>query len=369
MASNVFYVVMTCGVSMALTFLMMPVLLRICKEKGLYDLPDERKVHHNAIPRLGGLLFLPASLVAFVLALVLDAGGIGGRLTLRNSTLLMAVGVFLIYIIGIVDDLMGMKATHKFIVQLIAAMVMPFCGLLINNFYGLFGVYELSFWFSYPLTVFVILLIINSINLIDGIDGLASGLSLCMLVSFIYYFIRIEYTFVYAILSAGVFGTVFAFFCFNMFGSVEKNTKIFMGDSGSLFLGYVLAYLSIKHEMNNVDLLPYRSDALLVSYTLMLIPTFDLVRVALGRLFCGKPVFGADKTHIHHRVMDAGFTMHQAWAIIISLYFFFCLMNYLLDYLNMAYTWIFVLDVVVYVLFHAGCSLLIAHRRMENMAR
>lgn len=363
MASNVFYVVMTCGVSMALTFMMMPVLLRICKKKGLYDLPDARKVHHCAVPRLGGLLFLPAASVAFVLAMVLDAGGVGGWLTFRNSTLLMAVGVFLIYIIGLVDDLVGMKATHKFMVQFVAALVMPFCGLIINNFYGLFGIYELSFWVSYPLTVFVILLIINSINLIDGIDGLASGLSVCILSSFIYYFIRMDNTFVYAIVSAGVLGSVLAFFCFNMFGSVKNNTKIFMGDSGSLFLGYVLAYLSIKHEMNNPYYLPYRSDALLVSCTLMLIPTFDLVRVALGRLFRGKPIFGADKTHIHHRVMDAGFTMHQTWGIIIALYFFFGMMNYLLNDLNVAHTWIFILDVAVYMLFHAGLRLMAVHRR------
>lgn len=363
MLNDLCYVVLTGVVSMVLTFVFMPVLLKICKDKGLYDMPNERKVHHNAIPRLGGLLFLPASLVAFALAVVVDAGGVGGWLTFRSSTLVMAVGVFLIYIIGLVDDLVGMKATHKFAVQFIAAVAMPFCGLLINNFYGLFGLYELPFWFSYPLTVFAILLIINSINLIDGIDGLASGLSVCILAAFIYYFMQVQYTFVYAIVASGLLGTVFAFFCFNMFGKVENNTKIFMGDSGSLFLGYVLAYLSIKHEMNNVAILPYRSDALLISYTLMLIPTFDLVRVALGRLFHGKPIFGADKTHIHHRVMDAGFTMHQAWVIIIGLHFFFCLMNYLLADLHVAYTWIFVLDVAVYMLFHAGCSLLATYHR------
>lgn len=362
MESDVLYVVMSCVVSMVLTFMVMPFLLRFCKEKKLYDVPNERKVHQNAIPRLGGLLFLPASLIAFALAVVLDSGGVGSWLIFRSSTLVMAVGIFLIYIVGVVDDLMGMKAIHKFAVQLLAALAMPFCGLFINNFYGLFGFYELSFWFSYPLTVFVILLIINSINLIDGIDGLASGLSVCILTSFIFHFMQTEYTFVYAIVAAGVLGTVFAFFCFNMFGSVKNNTKIFMGDSGSLFLGYVLAYLSIKYEMNNEAILPYRSDALMVSFTLMLIPTFDLVRVALGRLLRKKPIFGADKTHIHHRVMEAGCTMHQAWWVIIGLHFFFCLVNYFLIYVDMSYTWIVLLDVLLYMLFHVVCNLVISHR-------
>lgn len=363
MINVIWYVAAACGVSMVLTFAAMPVLLKICRVKGLYDHPDgERKVHHVAVPRLGGLLFLPASLVAFTLMFLLEQGA-GERLTLRSSTVVMAVGVFLIYIIGLVDDLVGMKAWHKFAVQLVAALAMPFCGLLINNFYGLFGLYDLPFWFSYPLTVFTILLIINSINLIDGIDGLASGLSVCILASFIYYFLQMENTFVYAIVAAGLLGTVLAFFCFNMFGSIRSNTKIFMGDSGSLFLGYVLAYLAIKYEMNNPAILPYRSDALLISCTLVLIPTFDLVRVALGRLFRRRPVFGADKTHIHHRIMEAGFTMHQTWGIIIGLHFFFCLVNWLLAYLNVSYTYIFAADVLLFMLFLKACALLAEHRR------
>ena len=95
-------------------------------------------------------------------------------------------------------------------------------------------------------------------------------------------------------------GSLVAFFYFNMWGKAEKGTKTFMGDSGSLFLGYAIAYLSIKYATNNPVVLPYRGDALLISYTLLIVPTFDVIRVALFRLYRGKPIFEADKSHIHH---------------------------------------------------------------------
>ena len=169
------------------------------------------------------------------------------------------------------DDLVGMKAGHKFAVQLVAALLMPFCGLLVNNFYGLFGLHELPVWFSYPFTVFVILLVVNSINLIDGIDGLASGLCICILAAYVFLYLQMERTFVYALVASGLLGSLVAFFFFNMWGKAEKGTKTFMGDSGSLFLGYAIAYLSIKYATNNLAVLPYRDDALLISYTLLVV--------------------------------------------------------------------------------------------------
>lgn len=308
-------------------------------------------MHCNAVPRLGGLLFMPSMLVGLALTLFLSADG--GVLSLKVSTIAMAVGAFLIYIIGAVDDLIGMKANHKFAVQLAAALLMPFCGLLINNFYGLFGLYELPFWFSYPFTVFVILLIVNSVNLIDGIDGLASGLCICILMVYIFLFLQMERTNAYALVASGLLGSLLAFFRFNMWGSAERGTKTFMGDSGSLFLGYVVAYLSIKYATCNPAVLPYRPEALLVSFTLLVIPTFDVIRVALWRIYRHRPIFEADKTHIHHMVMDAGFTMRQTWCVIMGLFVFFCMLNGLLYAAGVGDTWIVLLDVFCFCLFHA----------------
>lgn len=351
MDSRADYMILTCLIGMAMTFVSMPFLLSFCRKRGYYDLPGGRKVHHCAIPRLGGLLFMPSTLVALVSVLILSSQGV---LTLKVSSLAMAVGAFLIYIIGTVDDLVGMKANHKFAVQLMAALLMPFCGLLINNFYGMFGLHALPLWFSYPFTVFVILLIVNSINLIDGIDGLASGLSICILLAYIFLFLQMERTFVYALVASGLLGSLLAFFYFNMWGKAEKGTKTFMGDSGSLFLGYVIAYLSIKYATDYPNVLPFRSNALLISYTLLIVPTFDVIRVALFRLYRGKPIFEADKTHIHHLVMAAGFSMHQAWLVIMGLFLFFCGLNAVLYAWDVSDTWIVVSDVIVFCLFHAG---------------
>lgn len=364
MTANLWYLLLALVISLLLTFAAMPFLLKFCRLKGYYDMPNERKVHHNAIPRLGGVLFMPSAMVAVAVSLALYALGQGGVILVKWNSVLMAVGAFLVYIIGAFDDLFGMNANHKFLVQLVAALAMPVCGLLINNFYGLFGLYELPIWFSYPFTVFVILLIVNSINLIDGIDGLSSGLCICILTAYILLFMRMENTFLYAFVAAGVLGSLLAFFYYNMFGDAAKNRKTFMGDSGSLFLGYVLAYLSIKYEMNNPMILPYRGDALMTSFTLLLVPTFDVIRVALTRFFCGCPVFQADKRHIHHRVMEAGCSMHQAWCVILSLAIGFCVVNYaMLSVLMLPHTWVVIVDVLLYMGFHYILSLLIACRR------
>lgn len=352
MTEEQYYIILSICVGMGVTIGAMPGLLNFCKVRGYYDQPGGRKVHHYAVPRLGGLLFMPAMLVSLAVVLLFYAKE--GVLVLKASSLAMAVGAFLIYIIGTVDDLVGMKPNHKFVVQLVAALLMPFCGLLINNFYGLFGLHELPVWFSYPFTVFVILLVVNSINLIDGIDGLASGLCICILAAYIFLYLQMERTFVYALVASGLLGSLVAFFYFNMWGKAEKGTKTFMGDSGSLFLGYAIAYLSIKYATNNPAVLPYRGYALLVSYTLLIVPTFDVIRVALFRLYRGKPIFEADKSHIHHLVMAAGFSMHQAWAVIMGLFLFFCGLNAALYVWGVSDTWIVILDVMAFCLFHVA---------------
>lgn len=363
MKEDLSYVILAAFVGMLVTFLVMPALLAFCRAKGFYDVPGGRKVHSCAIPRLGGLLFMPAMLIALAVVLLFYADE--GVLTLKVSSVAMAVGAFLIYIVGAVDDLVGVKANYKFLMQLVAALLMPFCGLMINNFYGLFGLYELPLWFSYPFTAFIILLIVNSVNLIDGIDGLASGLCICILVIYVCLFVQMENTLIYAVGAAGLIGSLVAFFCFNMWGNAKKGTKTFMGDSGSLFLGYAIAYLSIKYATYNPDVLPYRSEALMVSYTLLIVPTFDVIRVALLRLYRRRPIFGADKSHIHHLVMAAGFSMHQTWWIIIGLFFFFCVFNGLL-YKCISDVWIVLLDIITFCAFF--CILYLMIQRHDDKA-
>lgn len=351
MKYEVIYPLISFIVSLLVTACTMPLLLKFCRLKGLYDLPNERKLHHNNVPRLGGVLFVPSMLCGLCASLFFMQDNFA-TLTLKTSSMVLFAGFFLIYLIGVVDDLFGMRATLKFAIQFIASLFLPLCGVEINHLYGFLGIGLLPTVVSYPLTVFVSLLIVNSINLIDGIDGLASGLSIMALSLFTVLFFRLN-VIGYTLLSCGFLGSVVAFFYFNMFGKAERHTKTFMGDAGSLMLGYSLAYFSIKYAMYKPELLPVRESALFVSYTLLLLPTFDLIRVALARLHRGVGLFHPDKTHIHHKVMAAGCTMRQALCVILAFYLVFCVMNYALYAAGLHVNWIFLINVLLFSGFHA----------------
>lgn len=349
MKAEILYPLVSLAVSMFVTAAAMPLLLKVCRRKGLYDLPGERKVHHNNIPRLGGILFVPAMVAGVCVSLLcmenLDT------LTFKAESFILYSGFLLIYLIGVADDLYGMKAGVKFVIQFVASLFLPLCGVEINDLYGFLGIFTLPPLVSYPLTVFVTLLVVNSINLIDGIDGLAAGLSILALSAFTVLFFDLG-VIGYTLISCGLLGSVIVFFYFNMFGRPERNTKTFMGDAGSLMLGYALAYLGMKYAMYRPELLPVRPFALFVSYTLLLLPTFDLIRVALGRLCRRVSIFHPDKTHIHHKLMEMGCSMHTTLWLLLALYVFFCLFNASLYLYELPMEWIVLADVLAFAAFH-----------------
>lgn len=340
-------------VALLITYVAMPQLLRFCLRRGLYDMPNERKVHHNRTPRLGGTLFVPAAMAGMVVSLmVMQALGDKG-LVFKFSTFLIIFGIFLIYLIGLLDDILGLRASLKFLIQFIAALFMPLCGLYLNNLYGLFGVYEIPLSVGYPLTIFISLLIVNAINLIDGIDGLAAGISLIILAAFYVLYSRLG-VMSYLVFIVALSGSVIVFMYFNLWGSNERNTKTFMGDTGSLILGYSIAFLAIKYMMQNEGVLPNHSDAFLMSYSLVLVPVFDLIRVALARLRRGVSIFHPDKTHLHHLCMSAGCSMHAGLLVILSVQLSFFLANVLMFYVwSVDITWIVAIDVVVAYLLYS----------------
>ena len=334
-------------ISAVCTALAMPTLLRFCKQKGLYDMPNERKVHHDKIPRLGGTLFMPCSMVGIAVAMVCMIALDIPLPNLTTASFLIATSVFLIYLIGLLDDVLGLSARFKFTIQFVASLFLPLCNLYFNNLYGFLGINEIPMWIGYPLTIFVCLLVVNSVNLIDGIDGLASGLSLIALMAFTVVFYHLH-AMNYVLFTTALIGTVSVFFYYNMFGKTENSTKTFMGDTGSLILGFALSYLAIKLAMDNDAVLPYHPASLLVSVTLLLIPTFDLVRVALVRLSHGVSIFHADKRHIHHKFLAAGCSMRQALVAILSLQVLYCFVNAFLFCAEFQFTWIIIVDVLLF---------------------
>lgn len=350
MTLNWIYILIAFTISLAFSLIGTPFIIKICNIHGLYDQPNGRKLHKEAIPRLGGTLFLPSLSIGVAITLAIMYNGLSKDFEVTISTMMMAIGALLIYLIGILDDLNGMKAIHKFAIQTVAALFFPFCNLMINNLHGLFGIYEIPLWISYPLTVFVILLIVNAMNLIDGIDGLSSSLSILILAAFTLLYFHLG-SMLFCLMSVSLAGAILAFFFFNYYGKVG-GLKIFMGDSGSLFLGYVIAYLAIKYQMSNeCGGFPYRQDSLLISFSLVFLPCIDVIRVAIQRKINGKKMFEADKTHIHHRIMQMGLDMHQALAVILAVFISFCLINYGLNGLGIQVTYIIALDILIYSVF------------------
>ena len=152
MIINYTYIILAFTISFLFSVVCTPLLTKICHTHGLYDQPNTRKVHKNAIPRLGGILFMPSLGVGVATTLLIIYKDWNKDFELSLSTIVMLVGALLIYLIGFLDDLKGLKATHKFIIQTIAALFFPLCNLMINNLHGLLGIYEIPIWVSYPLT-------------------------------------------------------------------------------------------------------------------------------------------------------------------------------------------------------------------------
>lgn len=327
MENSIILILSAFVISTACGFIIIPHIVNFCIKKNLYDIPNARKVHKNAIPRLGGICFLPCTLIAFIFGIAILNQLTGQRqITIGTWSVMFLISLSLIYIIGIVDDIVGVRPRTKFAVQIIAASLLPLSGLYINNMYGMFGIHELPFWVGAPLTVFVLVFIDNAMNLIDGIDGLSGGLALLSLTGFLLCFMH-EGIYTYAILIAGLMGVLTAYLFFNIWGKPEKGHKIFMGDSGSLTLGFILGFLLIKFAMHNPNVMPYHNNSLLITYTLLIVPCFDVVRVIITRLKNRHPIFKADKNHIHHKLMRAGMSQHQALVTILLLAATFIVLN------------------------------------------
>lgn len=307
--------------------------------KRLFDIPDARKVHTGMVPRLGGLSFVPTILFSLAFATAIrykydsDISRDMERLILPEFYLFIC-GLTLIYLSGIKDDLVGLRYRTKFFIQIIAASFLPLSGLWINDLYGLFGIHTLTPWVGIPFTLFIVVFITNAINLIDGIDGLASGLSSVALLVFGFLFLY-NHLWTYAMLSLATFGVLLPFFYYNVFGEAKRCKKIFMGDTGSLTLGYILAYLSIRYASYNPSLSLYAEGALIISFSTLLVPVFDVVRVMLVRARNRHHLFQADKNHIHHKFLSMGFSPRLSlFLILLMACFFSCANIALIPYIN-----------------------------------
>ena len=330
--ANILAVFFLCGF---LAGIVIPQILLIAYRKHLFDVPDERKIHQCVVPRLGGFAFKPVMFFSLALLLAVNT-------SMGNAEFIRALGaealplayafcaILILYLVGMADDLIGIRYRAKFFIQLICGIMLVAGGITLSDLHGMFFLHALPLWQSLSLTLFVTVFIINAINLIDGIDGLASGL--CS-IAFLFYgvtFILFQ-QYIYAMLAFATLGVLVPFYYYNVFGKAEKRRKIFMGDTGSLTIGIMICFLSIKVCQLSDTALPHGANPFVLAFAPMLVPCFDVVRVYMHRVRNGKNPFLPDKNHIHHKLLALGMRQRMAMVTIMLISTVLTLCNILLS--------------------------------------
>ena len=347
--------------------LIIPRILVISLRKRLFDIPDFRKIHQHPISRLGGVTFFPViMLVMCAITLIgLHIKGFSGQFFsnhIIDEMLSLTAGLVLLYIIGVCDDLIGVRYGRKLLVQVFAASFLPFAGLYVVDFYGLFGVDVVSPFIGIPLTVLLTVFVTNAINLIDGIDGLASGLCMIALLIFGTAF-ALNGVWMYSLLAFVCLGVLIPFFLYNVFGNAEHGSKIFMGDTGSLTLGFILSLFSVKYILLlSTDSSAVSGTPIVWVFSLLLVPCLDVCRVVLNRLQRKANPFKPDKTHIHHKFLMMGFSPRRSLVLIQLISLFFIGLTVFLIYVGVLGYVVLLIDILVWTLMHLWFTHIIRRR-------
>lgn len=289
-----------------------PKVLKIAILKNLVDNPDERKLQRRPVPVMGGLAVFFGIVV-----------GICSSQTVFFSPgvfVLISAMVIMLYV-GTIDDILSLSPYTRFAVEIaVVAFIMLVNNNGINNFWGLWGINEISMWIAAPLTIFAAVGIINAVNLIDGVNGLSSGFCFmaCVLFAIIFF---ISGNTVMMILATSAAGAIIPFFLHNVFG---YNTRMFIGDGGTLVIGTMMSMfvinilrsgsLSANLATNGVGLIPF-------TLAVLAVPVFDTLRVMSARILRGTSPFNPDKTHLHHLFLEIGFSHIGTTVSILSLNF------------------------------------------------
>ena len=294
------------------TLITIPPILQLVKKYSLYDVPDHRKEHKIPVATFGGVAIWAGMVTSLLMWFSFS----------NNATIISFMfSLIILFSLGVMDDLKNLSARYKLIIEVGLATIMVIAGTRITSFNGLFGIHELPITAQYTLTVLAIVGITNAFNLIDGIDGLAGGLGFMSLVT-LGIFLTLCGDNNMALIAFSLAGGLLAFLYFNI-----NPARIFMGDTGSLVLGFVISIMCIRlMQVNNSMQHPLVPHSPVFVLGIVLIPVFDTLRVFGIRMWKGKSPFSPDKTHIHHLLTNAGFS-HAFAAKLIGLIHAFILME------------------------------------------
>ena len=305
--------------SFLISYLIIPKLISFASKYRLSDVAGRRSAHKGSVPIFGGVAFF----VSIMISLILYSNFV--------NILFFTIAIIIVFLVGLLDDLLGLSPSKKLIGQLISIIIIITLGdLKIESFYGVWGIYELPEIVSFLFTVFVCVVIINSMNLIDGIDGLAAGIGSISAFCFgllAFYMNQFDMS----IIAFSLLGALIAFLKFNF-----HPAKIFMGDTGSLLIGLILSVLAINliHSGINTSFISFPNKGPFLAIVFLALPLFDSLRIFISRLFRGKHPLRPGKGHIHHALLRLGFGHRKTSiilfaysALLISLSFFFLQLN------------------------------------------
>ena len=312
------------GLAFLITFFSIPVIIEVAKDKKLFDEPGERKIHKQVIPTLGGLGIFAGFIFSTLMAIP------PGNTTFLQYFL---AAIMIIFFMGMKDDILILTAGKKFIGQLVAAgIIIKFGHIEINNLFGILGVHQLSPVASFLITLFTIVVITNSFNLIDGVDGLAGSLGLLTTLIFGTYF-YFSGQVLYSVMALSLAGSLAAFLIYNF-----NPARIFMGDTGSLLIGLINSILVIKFINTASDpssSIPLQS-APAIGFAVLIVPLFDTLRVVGLRVLNRRSPFWPDRNHIHHFLLDIGLSHKMIALSCLATNILLILMSYFLRFAGTA---------------------------------
>lgn len=337
--SNLNFIIICAAVYLA-TILFTPVVIKLVTRLKILSIPNNRSIHKNAHPCSGGISFgIPVLISLLVISFIIQEE------PLKSTFFKIFFGGLLVLTLGFIDDKYTLKARYKLFFQSLISILSYMMGFKIIYLTNPFGSEILLSYFSFPFTFLWFLIIMNAINLIDGLDGLATGITVisCLVLffsGFYYQNLPVFYT------SALLLSACLAFLRYNF-----PPAKIFMGDSGSLFIGYLLACISI---IGSSQLKGITAMTLLIPITVLFIPLFDTITSVFRRIKKGKSIFQADKDHIHHKLLNFGFSEKMVLLIALFITFLFALIaiGYIFVNRQIMLIVLFILSIVLGLLFN-----------------
>jgi UDP-N-acetylmuramyl pentapeptide phosphotransferase/UDP-N-acetylglucosamine-1-phosphate transferase len=336
-----------------ITFFLIPSIVEIAKAKLLFDEPNDRKSHIHKTPTMGGLAIFNG--VAISLLIFFNFSDF-------PKFQYTIAGLMIIFFTGFKDDIINIAPFKKLLAQFIAVLITIVLGrILITNLHGFLGIWEIKYHIGILITIITIIGITNCFNLMDGIDGLSASLGMLVSLTFGAWFYLVgEYN--WAIMAVALVGALLAFFFFNVYG---KKNKIFMGDTGALLLGFILAVIAIKFNELNITLRgPWAiHSAPAVSIGILMIPIFDTLRVFLTRIFKNRYPFSPDKTHIHHYLLQLGLSHFQATLVLFLASIFFIAISWFLRFLSVAWLLLVLFGIATIL---SSIPILLVEKRMSK---